>query len=219
MASPFGLSGSVPVSRPGRGATVMLDVSRRRGKDAGRRMVEQKLACSMDPHSWEDNHDATVPLACLRGRRVARPARGRPPFTAAEAPGGRRQDRLPVEDHAGGALPAGQGRVRGKGQELGAEVIFDSANNNEQTQLAKFENMLAKGAQVIVCSPSIPARPATWCHGQRGRRPGRRLQFDADQRALDVMVMQDSWAVGKLQGEALSSGCRRRRARSRARSR
>ena len=40
-----------------------------------------------------------------------------------------------------------------KAKELGAEVIFDSANNNEQTQLAKFENMLAKGAQVIVLQP------------------------------------------------------------------
>ena len=40
-----------------------------------------------------------------------------------------------------------------KAKELGAEVIFDSANNNEQTQLAKFENMLAKGAQVIVMQP------------------------------------------------------------------
>jgi D-xylose transport system substrate-binding protein len=36
-----------------------------------------------------------------------------------------------------------------KAEELGAEVIFDAANNDEQTQLAKFENMLAKGALLI----------------------------------------------------------------------
>jgi D-xylose transport system substrate-binding protein len=40
-----------------------------------------------------------------------------------------------------------------KAEELGAEVIFDSANNDELTQLAKFENMLAKGADVIVLQP------------------------------------------------------------------
>ena len=40
-----------------------------------------------------------------------------------------------------------------KAEELGAEVIFDSANNDELTQLAKFENMLAKGANVIVLQP------------------------------------------------------------------
>jgi len=36
---------------------------------------------------------------------------------------------------------------------LGAEVIFDSANNDEQTQLAAFENMLSRGAQAIVLQP------------------------------------------------------------------
>ena len=40
-----------------------------------------------------------------------------------------------------------------KAKALGAEVIFDSANNDEQTQLAAFENMLSRGAQAIVLQP------------------------------------------------------------------
>src|SRR6201992_4253445 len=37
-----------------------------------------------------------------------------------------------------------------KAKALGADVIFDSANTDEQTQLAAFENMLSQGAQGIV---------------------------------------------------------------------
>ena len=91
-----------------------------------------------------------------------------------------------------------------KAQELGAEVIFDSANNNEQTQLAKFENMLAKGAQVIVMQPvnSGTAGNMVRMANEEGVRV---VGYDSmlTDGPLDVMVMQDSWAVGKLQGEAL----------------
>jgi len=40
-----------------------------------------------------------------------------------------------------------------KAEALGAEVVFDSANNDEQAQLSKFENMLSKGCKVIVLQP------------------------------------------------------------------
>ena len=40
-----------------------------------------------------------------------------------------------------------------KAESMGAKVYFDSANNDEQMQLAKFENMLAKGCKVIVMQP------------------------------------------------------------------
>ena len=40
-----------------------------------------------------------------------------------------------------------------KANALSAEVIFDSANNDEQTQLAAFENMLSRGARAIVLQP------------------------------------------------------------------
>src|ERR1700744_4305206 len=40
-----------------------------------------------------------------------------------------------------------------KAKALGADVIFDSANNDEQAQLAAFENMLDRGAKSIVLHP------------------------------------------------------------------
>ena len=40
-----------------------------------------------------------------------------------------------------------------KAESLGAKVYFASANNDEQMQLSKFENMLAKGCKVIVMQP------------------------------------------------------------------
>jgi D-xylose transport system substrate-binding protein len=91
-----------------------------------------------------------------------------------------------------------------KAKELGAEVIFDSANNNEQTQLAKFENMLAKGAQVIVLQP-VNSGTAGNMVRMANEEDVRVVGYDSmlTDGPLDIMVMQDSWAVGKLQGEAL----------------
>jgi D-xylose transport system substrate-binding protein len=91
-----------------------------------------------------------------------------------------------------------------KAKELDAEVIFDSANNNEQTQLAKFENMLAKGAQVIVLQP-VNSGTAGNMVRMANEEDVRVVGYDSmlTDGPLDIMVMQDSWAVGKLQGEAL----------------
>lgn len=91
-----------------------------------------------------------------------------------------------------------------KAEELGAEVIFDAANNDEQTQLAKFENMLAKGAQVIVMQPVNTGTAGSMV--QMANSEGVRVVgYDSMlvNGPLDAMVMQDSWAVGKLQGEAM----------------
>jgi D-xylose transport system substrate-binding protein len=87
---------------------------------------------------------------------------------------------------------------------LGADVIFDSANNDEQTQLAAFENMLSQGAQVIVLQPvntGTAGSMVTSAHKAGVRVVG----YDAMllNGPLDAMVMQDSWAVGKLQAEAM----------------
>jgi len=91
-----------------------------------------------------------------------------------------------------------------KAEELGAEVIFDSANNDELTQLAKFENMLAKGANVIVLQPvntGTAGSMVTMANSEGVRVVG----YDSMlvNGPLDAMVMQDSWAVGRLQGEAM----------------
>jgi D-xylose transport system substrate-binding protein len=91
-----------------------------------------------------------------------------------------------------------------KAKTLGAEVVFDSANNDEQTQLAAFENMLSRGAQAIVLQPvntGTAGSMVTSAHKSGVKVVG----YDAMlvNGPLDAMVMQDSWAVGKLQAEAM----------------
>lgn len=93
-----------------------------------------------------------------------------------------------------------------KAKALGAEVIFDSANNDEQMQLAAFENMLSRGAQAIVLQPvntGTAGGMVTSAHKSGVKVVG----YDAMlvNSPLDAMVMQDSWAVGKLQAEAMAA--------------
>ncbi len=91
-----------------------------------------------------------------------------------------------------------------KAEALGATVIFDSANNDELTQLAKFENMLAKGAQVIVMQPVNTGTAGNMVR-MANSEGVRVVGYDSMlvDGPLDAMVMQDSWAVGRLQGEAM----------------
>ncbi len=93
-----------------------------------------------------------------------------------------------------------------KAESLGAKVIFDSANNDEQTQLAKFENMLSQGCDVIVLQPvntGTAGNMVKSAHLENVKVIG----YDSMllNGPLDLMIMQDSWAVGKLQGEAMLS--------------
>lgn len=91
-----------------------------------------------------------------------------------------------------------------KAEQLGAEVIFDSCNNNEQTQLTKFENMLAQGCKVIVLQP-VNTGTAGNLVKMANKDGVKVVGYDSMlvNGPLDVMVMQDSWGVGKLQGEAM----------------
>jgi D-xylose transport system substrate-binding protein len=91
-----------------------------------------------------------------------------------------------------------------KAEEMGAEVVFDSANNDEQMQLGKFENMLAKGCQVIVMQP-VNTGTAGSMVKMANEEGVKVVGYDSMlvNGPLDYMVMQDSWAVGKLQGEAM----------------
>ncbi|MFW5807852.1 MAG: substrate-binding domain-containing protein [Spirochaetota bacterium] len=91
-----------------------------------------------------------------------------------------------------------------KVKSLGAEVVFDSANNDEQIQMAKFENMLAKKCSVIVLQPvntGTAGNMVSMAHNEGVRVVG----YDSmiQNGPLDLMVMQDSWAVGTLQGKAM----------------
>lgn len=91
-----------------------------------------------------------------------------------------------------------------KAESLGAEVIFDSANNNEQTQLDKFNTMLSQGAKVIVLQPVNTGTAGNMVKAANAEGV-RVVGYDSMlvNGPLDAMVMQDSWAVGKLQGEAM----------------
>ncbi|MER2533235.1 MAG: substrate-binding domain-containing protein [Candidatus Competibacter sp.] len=91
-----------------------------------------------------------------------------------------------------------------KAESLGTDVVFDSANNDEQAQLSKFENMLAKGCKVIVMQP-VNTGTAGRMVKTANEEGVKVVGYDSMliNGPLDMMVMQDSWAVGKLQGEAM----------------
>jgi D-xylose transport system substrate-binding protein len=91
-----------------------------------------------------------------------------------------------------------------KANSLGADVIFDSANNDEQTQLAAFENMLSAGAQVIVLQP-VNTGTAGSMVASAHKSGVKVVGYDSMlvNGPLDAMVMQDSRAVGKLQAQAM----------------
>ncbi|CAN7758586.1 substrate-binding domain-containing protein [Mesorhizobium sp. LjNodule214] len=89
-------------------------------------------------------------------------------------------------------------------EQLGADVIFDSANNDEELQLSQFEKILDGGIDVIVFQP-VNTGTAGALVAMANQRGVRVVGYDSMLTGgpLDVMVMQDSWAVGKLQGEAM----------------
>ena len=91
-----------------------------------------------------------------------------------------------------------------RAESLGAEVLFDSSANDELLQLQQFEALLDDGVQTIVLQPvnTGTAGALVRLAHQRGVKV---VGYDSMLRdgPLDVMVMQDSWAVGRLQGEAL----------------
>ena len=91
-----------------------------------------------------------------------------------------------------------------KAKELGAEVIFDAANNNADTQFARFENMLTKGVDVIVIQPVDPEAASNMvriAHEEGIRVVAYDMAiFSSD---LDVFVTPDGWQVGVLQGQEM----------------
>lgn len=89
-------------------------------------------------------------------------------------------------------------------QALGAKVNFASSGNDELRQLQQFEEMLDNDVDVIVLQP-VNTGTAGALVAMANARDIRVIGYDSmlTNGPLDVMVMQDSWAVGKLQGEAL----------------
>ncbi|HRD50718.1 MAG TPA: substrate-binding domain-containing protein [Candidatus Contendobacter sp.] len=97
-------------------------------------------------------------------------------------------------------------------ESLGAKVVFDSSGNNELTQLQQFEKMLDEGCQVIVLQP-VNTGTAGALVRLANKKGVKVVGYDSllTNGPLDVMVMQDSWAVGQLQGEAMVKWFREKR--------
>ena len=91
-----------------------------------------------------------------------------------------------------------------RAESLGAEVLFDSAGNDDLTQLHQVEALLDAGVQAIVLQP-VDTGTAAGLVAKAHARGVPVVGYDSmpQDTPLDLMVMQDSWAVGKLQGEAM----------------
>ncbi len=87
----------------------------------------------------------------------------------------------------------------------GAEVVFDSSGNDELRQLQQFEAMLESGVDVIVLQP-VNTQTAGALVNLAHENGIKVVGYDSmlQDGPLDVMVMQDSWTVGRLQAEAMT---------------
>jgi D-xylose transport system substrate-binding protein len=91
-----------------------------------------------------------------------------------------------------------------RAESKGATVVFDSSGNDPLRQLQQFEEMLDQDVDVIVLQPVNTATAGALvnlAHTQGVKVVG----YDSmlQDAPLDVMVMQNSWDVGRLQGEAM----------------
>ncbi|MFP4661281.1 MAG: substrate-binding domain-containing protein [Halanaerobiales bacterium] len=91
-----------------------------------------------------------------------------------------------------------------KADELDVEVIFAAANNDEQTQLEKLDQMIAKGADVIVLQP-VNTETASILVDRAHQASVPVVNYDSliTNSDVDVFLTQNSWAIGELQGEAM----------------
>lgn len=88
--------------------------------------------------------------------------------------------------------------------DLGADVVFAAANNDEELQLSQVEEILHDGIDVIVLQP-VNTGTAGALVAKANQKGVRVVGYDSmlTNGPLDAMVMQDSWEVGRLQGEAM----------------
>jgi D-xylose transport system substrate-binding protein len=85
---------------------------------------------------------------------------------------------------------------------LGAEAILVAADNNEQTQTAKVENLLSMGVKAIVIQPvNSNAAGALVRMAQQDKVPVVAYDRMINDAPVDVYVTMDSFTVGKLQAE------------------
>ncbi len=86
----------------------------------------------------------------------------------------------------------------------GATVLFNSSGNDELTQLRQVEQLLDEGIKILVLQP-VNTGTAGSLVKLAHKRGVRVVGYDSmlQNGPLDVMVMQDSRGVGRLQSEAL----------------
>ena len=91
-----------------------------------------------------------------------------------------------------------------RAESLGADVLFDSSSNNELTQLRQVEKMLDEGIDVLVLQPVNTGTAGSLVRLAHAKGI-KVIGYDSmlQNGPLDFMVMQDSWSVGKLQGQAM----------------
>ena len=91
-----------------------------------------------------------------------------------------------------------------RAESQGATVLFNSSGNDELTQLRQVEQLLDEGIKILVLQP-VNTGTAGSLVKLAHKRGVKVVGYDSmlQNGPLDVMVMQDSWSVGKLQAEAL----------------
>lgn len=92
-----------------------------------------------------------------------------------------------------------------RAESKGAEVVFDSSDNDPLRQLQQVEKMLEDGIDVLVLQPvntGTAGALVDLAHQFNVKVVGYDSMLQGG--PLDVMVMQDSWKVGQLQGQALA---------------
>jgi D-xylose transport system substrate-binding protein len=99
-----------------------------------------------------------------------------------------------------------------RAESQGATVMFDSSGNDPLRQLQQVEEMLDLGIDVLVLQPvntGTAGALVKLAHEQGVKVVG----YDSmlQDGPLDVMVMQDSWAVGRMQAEAMVDWFRKTR--------
>jgi D-xylose transport system substrate-binding protein len=88
-------------------------------------------------------------------------------------------------------------------KKLGAEVVFASCNNNEQTQAAQVDNLLAQGVRVIVLQP-VNGDTAASLVKQANEDHVPVVAYDRliKNAPIAAYITEDSFQVGKAQAEA-----------------
>jgi D-xylose transport system substrate-binding protein len=88
-------------------------------------------------------------------------------------------------------------------KKLGADVVFASCNNSEQTQAAEVDNVLSKGVQALVIQPVNGDTASSFV--KQAKADGVAV-VDYDRlipgAAIDAYITEDSKRVGQLQAEA-----------------